>query len=115
MHGVKKPREKLGPYKIANQGDTNGLIQCEICGKSYKRKSLKNHNQVVHEKIKRKKYYCSGICDQCGIFFKDLPGHKKHKHVTQDDPLTCKTCGRTFLNKYVLQIHERDHVKIPCK
>ena len=116
MHGVKKPREKLGPYKIANQGDTNSLIQCEICGKSYKRKSLKRHKQVVHEKIKiRTNNDYAGICDQCGMFFKNLCAHKKHKHVTQDDPLTCKTCGRTFLNKHVLQIHERDHVKIPCK
>ena len=116
MHGVKKPREKLGPYKIANQGDTNSLIQCEICGKSYKRKSLKNHKLVVHEKIKiRTNNDYAGICDQCGIFFKNLCAHKKHKHVTQDDPLTCKTCGRMFLNKHVLQIHERDHVKIPCK
>ena len=154
MHGVKKPREKQGPYKIAErkdpnrlvpceicgrsfrwrylknhkevvhekikkkyseQNDPNRLVQCEICGKSLKRKCLKNHKEVVHEKIKKNERKRSGICDQCGKFVNNLYCHKLYLHHTEDNPLTCKTCGKTVNNKHVLQKHEKACVKIPCK
>ena len=154
MHGVKKPREKQGPYKIAERkdpnrlipceicgrsfrwrylknhkevvhekikkkysewNDPNRLVQCEICGKSLKRKCLKNHKEVVHEKIKKNERKRSGICDQCGKFVNNLYCHKLYLHHTEDNPLTCKTCGKTVNNKHVLQKHEKACVKIPCK
>ena len=154
MHGVKKPREKQGPYKIAERkdpnrlipceicgrsfrkrylknhkevvhekikkkysewNDPNRLVQCEICGKSLKRKCLKNHKEVVHEKIKKNERKRSGICDQCGKFVNNLYCHKLYLHHTEDNPLTCKTCGKTVNNKHVLQKHEKACAKIPCK
>ena len=106
MHGIKQLREKQDP---------NRLVQCEICGKSLKRKCLKNHKEVVHEKIKKNERKRSGICDQCGKFVNNLYCHKLYLHHTEDEPLTCKTCGKTVNNKHVLQKHEKACVKIPCK
>ena len=115
MHGIHPPVSKKGRPK-KEWRDPNRLIQCELCGKSYKQKYIKSHRESVHEKIKKKtSTNYSGICDQCGVFFNNLHNHKLRNHTEEDKPLSCKTCGKTVSNKYLLYDHEKTHVKIPCK
>ena len=115
MHGIHPPVSKKGRPK-KEWRDPNRLIQCELCGKSYKQKYIKSHRESVHEKIKKKtSTNYSGICDQCGVFFNNLHNHKLRNHTEEEKPLSCKTCGKTVSNKYLLYDHEKTHVKIPCK
>ena len=105
IHGINRPKETLDP---------NTIIQCELCGKSYKRKYLKKHKDFVHEKKPQKKIDKSGICDVCGNFFNSVALHKLRNHTENENPISCESCGKTFINNFVLQDHQKTHVKIPC-
>ena len=105
IHGVNKPRVDRDP---------NTMIQCEICGKSFKRKYIKKHKDFVHEKVKKKNNNLSGFCEVCGNHFNNIYNHRIRNHTKAENPLTCKTCGKTVGNKFLLQDHEKTHVKIPC-
>ena len=77
----------------------------------------KKHYRSVHtqHKRERKKYIPrskGGICDQCGITFRNLSTHKSAIH---GDPVICKECGRKCPTAYSLKVHiKKVHVKKIC-
>merc|ERR1719350_511191 len=70
------------------------MIQCEICGKSFKRKYIKKHKDFVHEKVKKKNNNLSGFCEVCGNHFNNIYNHRIRNHTKAENPLTCKTHGK---------------------
>ena len=74
-------------------------VLCEICGKSFSKKSLLS----VHMKYHTGKFTCS-ICDKICVSQYNLSQHyKAHKH--SEEKVTCQYCSLKFVSKSSVKRH----------
>ena len=77
---------------------------CDLCNKSYKRKS----SYVMHTKAHASEN--GNRCAQCGKNFFDRNNLIKHQQThSRDRPYTCEVCHKAFTQKPVLVEHRRIH------
>ncbi|KAL4702831.1 hypothetical protein ACJJTC_009296 [Scirpophaga incertulas] len=82
----------------------SGPVVCEICGKSYKTKSLLTYHQRSH--TGETPYECH-LCPRKFAIHEYLKVHiRKH---TGETPYTCADCPKKFTNKAALNRHLRVH------
>ena len=63
------------------------MIQCKICSKLIKKRTLQRHLNVVHKRIKR--YFCEK-CDYSNFEKSKVQRHVKNSHPKEEElPLNC--------------------------
>lgn len=105
----KKKITKLDKY-LTSLNSSGEPYSCTLCKKTYKiRKNLQRHVRRVHESAP--KY----SCDLCGKLFSLKYRYRRHLNVVHgkvDNPrYTCsfEGCGKLFMDKYLLDLHESGH------
>ena len=83
---------------LSNQG-----IECEKCGKLFKRKEyLKNHQNVIHGKGR------TFFCEECGKVFKTRVAYDiHHRSHTSERPYQCGKCAKNYKSSSSLNQHVR--------
>ena len=77
-------------------------LNCEKCQKVFKNKqSLKNHNEISHEK---KLVKCI-ICDYQCTRKENLKDHIAYIHEKKPYKNQCKHCGKRYYQRHDLTIH----------
>lgn len=78
-------------------------VICDVCGKGYNSYSgLTSHQKVHSGDISSVNM---GQCDVCGLYFKDVPTHKKNAHTKV--LVNCPECGKQFSKNYI-----KSHLKV---
>ncbi|XP_070497893.1 zinc finger protein 60-like [Chironomus tepperi] len=109
------------------------LVECQICHKMLKYRSINDHMKEVHatdkkfhckvcdkqfksiqllsshEKIQNKKYKCE-ICNKIVSSKNQLNQHKKYYHENPES-FECEICGKKFCQKSNLKSHQKNHTK----
>lgn len=86
--------------------------ECDECGNKFlKLVKLKIHILNVHQGINYQ-------CEKCNEKFssqEDLDDHVNKENCKQEDPCTCKICGKVFAKRDYLKKHEYMHTSILYK
>lgn len=93
--------KKLKEHQAAHCGYTaKEQVQCEICGKTVLKVSLKMHRVKMHSEFKEQ-------CDRCGERYATKTDLLKHINVVHLNILlyTCKQCGEKFHTSDALRYH----------
>ena len=93
--------KKLKEHQEAHCGYTaKEQVQCEICGKTVLKVSLKMHKIKMHSEFKEQ-------CDRCGERYATKTDLLRHINVVHLNILlyTCKLCGEKFPTSDALRYH----------
>lgn len=78
--------------------------QCEVCNKSFQRKSNLVDHLRLHANVKM------FSCELCDASFVQSGNLKSHIRIhTKEKPYTCSECGRGFSQSSALKTHMRSH------
>ena len=76
----------------------NLMIQCSLCGKSFKSNKCLLSHMITHEEKK--------ACPICGIKVRSIEDHIKTIHTSDDKKqFQCQDCEKAFINDWCLQKH----------
>ncbi|XP_060565955.1 zinc finger and BTB domain-containing protein 14-like [Ruditapes philippinarum] len=106
-------------------------VPCDVCGRMYKKRDLKQHKRIHAEK---KEFTCEicqmvfrtasclyghrlhhntekgHICQYCGKQFNNMPNLRQHiRSHTSERTLQCPLCPKMFRSNYVLKDHISRH------
>ena len=88
-----------------NSSDSAHKIKCEICDKVMRKKTIRNHINAVHLKLKPYQ------CDKCPAKFANKGSLNVHKVIHSDErDFKCKTCNKLFKTKAFLKRHSLIHL-----
>lgn len=91
---------------ICNKHSNIRPFECEMCGKTFKRKSNLEGHLKLHTDIK------NVICDKCGAAFHFATDLRRHmRRHSNDRPFKCEVngCGKDFKDSATLRVHMRSH------
>lgn len=98
MHG-----DEMAVDLCPSPGD-QGVIVCDLCGKSYTSKFSFRQHVKLH--VLEKPYQCIH-CDKSFLAKQNLAQHMINH--TGEKPYVCKVCGIAYKRKHLLQWHEHIH------
>lgn len=86
----------------------NPYFSCKICHKEFSYK----HTKILHERMHTNEKPFK--CRICNAAFSRKDYFKKHKttHEIKRAKFICDDCDEVFVNKFTLQIHIQEHMKI---
>ncbi len=90
--------------------NNNTEYVCEICRKSFRRKSYLQKHMNSHNK--ERPY----PCQYCGKLFRSLTNRAKHvlQHAVGNETLVCEVCSDTFPDRESLENHQHFHKTFAC-
>ncbi|KAG8305993.1 hypothetical protein J6590_057481 [Homalodisca vitripennis] len=93
---------------ISNGDSIVRPFKCDLCTKSYRRKSDLDRHMLVHGLVKPGAI--SFKCSDCGKLFGAKYKYEHHlKTHSGEKPFHCDQCGKNFKEKYSLQRHQQTH------
>jgi DNA-directed RNA polymerase subunit RPC12/RpoP len=107
-----KPRKLSSPNSLTELplNNNNTEYVCEICTKTFRRKSYLQKHMNSHNK--ERPY----PCQYCGKLFRSLTNRAKHvlQHAVGNETLPCEVCSDTFPDRESLEKHQRLHKTFAC-
>ena len=90
--------------------NNNTEYVCEICHKTFRRKSYLQKHMNSHNK--ERPY----PCQYCGKLFRSLTNRAKHvlQHAVGNETLACEVCNETFVDRESLEKHQPLHKTFAC-
>ncbi|XP_055297861.1 zinc finger protein 62-like [Sitodiplosis mosellana] len=89
---------------------------CPICEEVMKFGNLKSHIELVHKVIPQKKE--KFVCKVCAKIYTSSDAFTKHAWTHMNEDLTrvqCNICEKWLKNQHILNVHKKNHEKIPMK
>jgi KRAB domain-containing zinc finger protein len=91
--------------KKEHDSEKHAGILCEVCGKTFRRRSDLNVHSILHSQEPQKSFQCP--FEQCGRFFVRERKYQDHVNIhTGAMPYTCMKCAKKFRCRYRKRDHE---------
>ena len=87
------------------------MIECEECGKKISRRRLREHKQLVHQKVKPVVECEMAECGKKFSFKSHLADHMRMVHGFAKLKCNVGECTAEFMSDAVLMKHKKDHFK----